>query len=170
MALTFYMILQLAGGNDVIAAAFNLSINSMTWTFRFLLFALPPIAFVVTKRICLGLQRRDNDKLLHGYETGRVLRLPSGEFLEIHEPIGDAEKAMILGKADVTPMALPAAVDANGVRNPKAAKSMLRAKLSRWYYSDVIPTPTAQEMREAANHAEHELHAAQAHIKEIASH
>ena len=96
--------------------------------------------------------------------------MPSGEFLEIHEPIGDAEKAMILGKADVTPMALPAAVDANGVRNPKAAKSMLRAKLSRWYYSDVIPTPTAQEMREAANHAEHELHAAQAHIKEIASH
>ena len=170
MALTFYMILQLAGGNDVIAAAFNLSINAMTWTFRFLLFALPPIAFVVTKRICLGLQRRDNDKLLHGYETGRVLRLPSGEFLEIHEPISDAEKAMILGKADVTPMALPAAVDANGVRNPKAAKSMLRAKLSRWYYSDVIPTPTDEEMREAANHAEHELHAAQARIKEIASH
>ena len=135
-----------------------------------MLFALPPIAFVITKRICLGLQRRDNDKLLHGYETGRVLRLPSGEFLEIHEPIGDAEKAMILGKADVTPMALPAAVDANGVRNPKAAKSMLRAKLSRWYYSDVIPTPTAQEMQEAANHAEHELHAAQSHIKEIASH
>lgn len=108
--------------------------------------------------------------MLHGYETGRVLRLPSGEFLEIHEPIGDAEKAMILGKADVIPLELPAAVDANGVRNPKAAKSIMRAKLSRWYYSDVIPTPTDEEMLESANHAEHELHAAQSNTKEIANH
>jgi ubiquinol-cytochrome c reductase cytochrome b subunit len=100
MALVFYMILVISGGNDVIAAAFNLSINQITWTFRFLLFILPPLAFVLTKRICLGLQRRDNAKLLHGYETGRILRLPNGEFIEVHEPIGEAEKAKLLANAD----------------------------------------------------------------------
>ena len=170
MSLVFYMILVISGGNDIIASAFNLSINQITWGFRFLLFILPPVSFVITKRICLGLQRRDNDKLLHGYETGRILRLPSGEFLEIHEPIGEAEKAKLLAKADVTPLELPSAVDANGVKNPKAAKSLARAKLSQWFYSDVIPTPTDEEMRAAAEHAEHELHAAEAHLKEISNH
>lgn len=170
MALSFYMILVISGGNDIIASAFNLSINQITWGFRFLLFVIPPLAFVLTKRICLGLQRRDNDKLLHGYETGRILRLPSGEFLEIHEPIGEAEKAKLLAKADVTPLELPSKVDANGVKNPKAAKSMARAKLSQWFYSDVIPTPTDEEMRAAAEHAAHELQAAESHLKEISQH
>jgi len=170
MSLTFYMILVISGGNDIIASAFNLSINQITWAFRFLLFILPPLAFVLTKRICLGLQRRDNNKLLHGYETGRILRLPSGEFIEIHEPIGEAEKAKLLAKADVVPMALPSAVDDNGVRNPKAAKSIARAKLSQWFYSDVIPTPTDEEMRSAAEHAAHELHEAESHLKEISQH
>ena len=170
MSLTFYMILVISGGNDIIASAFNLSINQITWAFRFLLFILPPLAFVLTKRICLGLQRRDNNKLLHGYETGRILRLPSGEFIEIHEPIGEAEKAKLLAKADVVPMALPSATDENGVRNPKAAKSIARAKLSQWFYSDVIPTPTDEEMRDAAEHAAHELHEAESHLKEISQH
>jgi ubiquinol-cytochrome c reductase cytochrome b subunit len=170
MSLTFYMILVISGGNDIIASAFDLSINQITWAFRFLLFILPPLAFVLTKRICLGLQRRDNGKLLHGYETGRILRLPSGEFIEIHEPITEAEKAKLLAKADVVPMQLPSAVDDNGVRNPKAAKSVARAKLSQWFYSDVIPTPTDAEMRAAAEHAAHELHEAESHLKEISSH
>jgi len=170
MSLSFYMILVISGGNDIIASAFNLSINQITWGFRFLLFVIPPVAFVLTKRICLGLQRRDNDKLLHGYETGRILRLPSGEFLEIHEPIGEAEKAKLLAKADVTPLELPSKVDANGVKNPKAAKSVARAKLSQWFYSDVIPTPTDEEMRKAAEHAAHELHEAESHLKEISQH
>jgi ubiquinol-cytochrome c reductase cytochrome b subunit len=170
MSLTFYMILVISGGNDIIASAFNLSINQITWTFRFLLFILPPLAFVLTKRICLGLQRRDNDRLLHGYETGRILRLPNGEFIEIHEPIGEAEKAKLLAKADVVPMELPYAVDANGVRNPNAAKARARAKLSQWFYSDVIPTPTDEEMRAAAEHAAHELHEAESHLKQISQH
>jgi ubiquinol-cytochrome c reductase cytochrome b subunit len=170
MSLTFYMILVISGGNDIIASAFDLSINQITWAFRFLLFILPPLAFVLTKRICLGLQRRDNDKLLHGYETGRILRLPSGEFIEIHEPIGEAEKAKLLAKADVIPLEIPSAVDENGVRNKKAKRSIARAKLSQWFYSDVIPTPTDEEMRAAAEHAAHELHEAESHLKAISNH
>jgi len=34
MALTFYMVLLLAGGNDILATQFHLSINVLIWTFR----------------------------------------------------------------------------------------------------------------------------------------
>ena len=167
MSLVFYMILVISGGNDIIAVAFNLSINQITWGLRVLLFVLPPISFVLTKRACLGLQRRDNDKLLHGYETGQILRLPSGEFLEIHEQISDAEKAVILAKQDFVPLAIESREDASGVRNPKAAKAAARARLSAWFYSDTIPVPTDEELRHAAEHAAHELHEAQAQAKQI---
>ena len=65
----------IGGGNDIIATHFHLSINAITWFVRVAVFVVPPvIAFVVTKRICLGLQRRDRDKVLHGRETGIIKR------------------------------------------------------------------------------------------------
>ena len=87
MAITFYVVLFFAGGNDLIATHFHLSINDITNTFQVLLFVVPPIAFWVTKRICLGLQRRDRELVLHGRETGRIVRSPHGEFIEVHEPL-----------------------------------------------------------------------------------
>ena len=167
MAITFYLILWISGGNDVIATAFHLSINQITWTLRVALFVLPLIAFKVTKRICLGLQRRDNDKLLHGYESGQILRLPHGEFIEIHKPISEKEKAVLLAKQDYTPLELESLQDANGVRNPKGGKARLRARMSNWFYSDNIARPTAAELEAAAHHAEHELAEAQKQLKEI---
>ena len=87
MSLTFYVILWLAGGNDIIATTLNLSINQLTWSFRVGLIVLPPLAYWATKRICLGLQRSDHDLAHHGVETGRIRRLPSGEYVELTEPL-----------------------------------------------------------------------------------
>ena len=70
MAITFYGIAVINGANDLAATHFDLSINPITWFARIGLFVLPPLAYIVTKRICLGLQRRDREKLLHGRETG----------------------------------------------------------------------------------------------------
>jgi len=161
MAISFYLMLWISGGNDILATTFSLSINTITWTLRFLLFAVPPLAFVLTKRICLGLQRRDQDKLLHGYETGQILRLPHGEFIEIHAPISDEEKAVLLSKEDIAPLALAPAADASGVRNPKGLSGKLRGRLSQWYYADNVAVPSDEELKAAAEHAEHQLHAAQ---------
>ena len=167
MAISFYLMLWISGGNDIIATAFNLSINQITWFLRIALFVVPLIAFKVTKRICLGLQRRDHEKLLHGYETGQILRLPHGEFIEIHKPISDKEKAVILSKKDYAPLALEALSDANGVRNPKGGKAKLRARMSNWYYSENIARPSAAELEAAAHHAQHELHEAQKQMQQI---
>jgi ubiquinol-cytochrome c reductase cytochrome b subunit len=153
MAISFYLLLFIGGGNDVIAANFNLSINSLIWFLRIAVIVVPPIVFIVTKRICLGLQRRDRDKLLHGYESGRILRLPHGEFIEVHQPISQKEMAIITSKTDITPLPAPEKTDANGVRNPNYRLKALRAKLSGAYYDDNIALPTAAEIEEGQHHA-----------------
>jgi ubiquinol-cytochrome c reductase cytochrome b subunit len=91
MALTFYIVLFLSGGNDLIAKAFDISLNAMTWGGRIALLVLPPVAYVVAYRICLGLQRHDREVLEHGVETGVIKMLPSGEFIEVHQPLGPVD-------------------------------------------------------------------------------
>ena len=156
MAITFYGLLWIGGGNDIIATSFNLTINSITWFLRLTIFVLPPIAFVVTRRICLALQRRDRDKLLHGYETGRVLRLPHGEFIEVHEPINYKEMAVITSKTDIAPLPAPVKVDADGVANPYYRIKSIRAKLSHFFYAENIAKPTAAEIEAAQHHVAHD--------------
>ena len=157
MGLTFYIVLWIESGNDLIAAGFDLSINAITWALRIALLVLPPITFVITKRICLSLQRRDREKLLHGRETGHVLRLPHGEFVEIHGPLDEEERAVLLAKPDITPLEAPEAADANGVRPPHLGRKKARARLSRFFYRDNVPAPTPEELAEADAHLSHEI-------------
>ena len=92
MAITFYLVLFLSGGNDLIAKAFSISLNAMTWGGRILLLVLPPIAYLLTYRVCLGLQSHDREVLEHGVETGIVKLLPTGEFIEVHQPLGPVDE------------------------------------------------------------------------------
>jgi ubiquinol-cytochrome c reductase cytochrome b subunit len=91
MAITFYFWLLLLGGNDIIALFFNISLNATTWAGRIGLLVLPPLAYFVTYRICLGLQRGDRAVLEHGIETGIIRRLPHGEFIEVHQPLAGTD-------------------------------------------------------------------------------
>ncbi len=91
MGLLFYGVLVASGGNDVIADKFDISLNAMTWIGRIGLIVLPPIGYWVTYRICLGLQMHDREVLEHGIETGIIKRLPSGEFIEVHQPLGPVD-------------------------------------------------------------------------------
>jgi ubiquinol-cytochrome c reductase cytochrome b subunit len=61
-ALTFYVVLFAAGGNDVLAARFDISVNLITWVFRVFLLALPPLAALLTYRLCKELQAREHDR------------------------------------------------------------------------------------------------------------
>ncbi len=91
MAASFMFVLLLSGGNDVIAYTFDISLNATTWAGRIGLLLLPPIAYYITYRICLGLQRADRSILEHGIETGIIKRLPHGEFIELHQPLGGVD-------------------------------------------------------------------------------
>jgi ubiquinol-cytochrome c reductase cytochrome b subunit len=85
--IVFYGVLWAAAGNDVIADRFDVSLFATTWFFRVALLAGPPLAFAVTRRLCLGLQRRDLLLLEHGVETGIIVRSPSGGFGERTRPL-----------------------------------------------------------------------------------
>ena len=165
MAIVFYGILWLAGGNDLVATTFDLSINAISWTLRVLLIVAPPLAFIITKRTCLSLQRRDRDKLLHGYESGRILRLPHGEFVEVHQPLNEKELAVISSKPDTAIVPAPEKSDADGVRNPRYLVHSLQHRLSAFFYGDNIPRPTAEEI-EAGQHHAHDQAALEAPLQE----
>jgi ubiquinol-cytochrome c reductase cytochrome b subunit len=155
MAIVFYGILWIGGGNDIVATAFDLSINSLSWTLRIMLIVAPPLSFVITKRICLGLQRKDREKLLHGYESGRVLRLPHGEFIEVHLPLNEKELAVISGKEDLGVLPAPAKADADGVKNKMYPIQNLRHKLSVFFLGDNIEKPSQAEIEAGQAHAAH---------------
>ncbi len=91
MAIGFYLVLVLSGANDVIAEAFDISLNATTWAGRIGILLVPPIAYYLTYRICLGLQQHDREVLVHGVETGIIRRLPDGRFMEVHQPLAPAD-------------------------------------------------------------------------------
>ncbi|MFI0349813.1 cytochrome bc complex cytochrome b subunit [Actinomadura sp. 9N407] len=134
----FYGILWLAGANDVLAERFHVSLFATTWFFRVTVFLGPLLAYIITKRICLGLQRKDADTIGHGVESGIILMSPDGKFTERHEPAREEERAVILSKENARPEA--PAVDANGVPAPssKGPAGHLRSRLQRAWTSDDI--------------------------------
>jgi ubiquinol-cytochrome c reductase cytochrome b subunit len=171
MGITFYVLLWISGGNDVIALAFNWSINAITWIIRISLFILPPIVFIITKRICLGLQRRDREKLLHGRETGVIKRLPHGEFIEVHGPVSDEERAVLVANRHSTyrPIEAPPEFDENGVASKK--KGRIARALSRFYFADRVETPTDEEIDAGQQHAAEQLAGVDGHgVGELTGH
>ena len=107
MAITFYLLLLISGGNDIIASQLHLSINDITNTLRLLVFVAPPLAFMVAKRICLGLQRKDREKVLHGRETGTIYRTETGEFFEVHAPLDEYSRWTLVQYEGHRPLELP---------------------------------------------------------------
>jgi ubiquinol-cytochrome c reductase cytochrome b subunit len=156
--LTVYFVMLIGGGNDIVATHFHLSINAVTWFVRIAYFVGPVIAFLVTKRICLGLQRRDRDKVLHGRETGIVKRLPHGEYIEVHEPLSQEQLHTLTSHKQYTPAEIGPTVDENGVERKVPASEKLRVRLSHAYYGEEsqIPKPTVDEYKTiASGHGHH---------------
>lgn len=71
--LSFYTVLTLAGGQDIIAQKFNLDIATVVWTLRGLLLALPLGVALLSYKICRDLA--GGDKLEHEKEEARRLLL-----------------------------------------------------------------------------------------------
>jgi ubiquinol-cytochrome c reductase cytochrome b subunit len=157
--ITMYCVLFFAAGNDLIAIKLHLSINDITIALRTLFFIGPPIAFWITKRICLSLQRADREKVLHGRETGTIWRYPDGRFEEIHAPLTPNERWPLVQHEVPEPLQISAVKDENGVDSPIARKERLRAKLSHFYFVDRVAPVTPAEL-EAAHHAHDEPHPA----------
>src|SRR3954467_2850133 len=92
MALTFWGVLFISGGNDGTADKFDISLNAMTWFGRIGMVVLPPLAYVITYRLWLGFQEPDREVPEHRLDTGVIRRFPHGEFIEVHQPLGPVDE------------------------------------------------------------------------------
>ncbi|MER6001680.1 ubiquinol-cytochrome c reductase cytochrome b subunit [Nonomuraea angiospora] len=138
-AITFYGVLWLLGANDEISANFHISLNVTTYAGRVLVFVAPALAYLITYRICLGLQRSDAAVVSHGVESGVIKRLPHGEFIEVHTPPADDIEAHMRGKEPVA--MLPVAEDTAGIppKGMRGPLGKLRARMSKAYGGEKIP-------------------------------
>jgi ubiquinol-cytochrome c reductase cytochrome b subunit len=144
---TFYGVLWAAASTDLIAVFFQMSLNQVLTFMQVLLIVGPIVAYIVTKRTCLSLQRKDREIVLHGRETGRIVRLPHGEYIEVHEPLDKYEMYKLVDFKDYRPTAV--------VPNKKGKitlGSRLRAAVSRIYFEDRISPVTQTELNEAQAH------------------
>ncbi|NKX52150.1 ubiquinol-cytochrome c reductase cytochrome b subunit, partial [Arthrobacter deserti] len=143
----WYSVMWAAASSDLVATHFRVSLNDVTYWLRALFFIGPIIAYIVTKRIALSLQRKDREIALHGRETGRIVRLPHGEFIEVHEPLDDYRQYQLVSFE--SPEVLPAQPDANG-RVRRTEK--LRGRLSRMFFEDRVAPVTPAELEAAHAH------------------
>jgi ubiquinol-cytochrome c reductase cytochrome b subunit len=125
--ITFYAVFWLEGANDLIADHLYISLYLTTEIARYAVFIAPVVAYIVTKRICLGLQRKDLHLVEHGVETGIIRQLPTGEYIEETRPLDDEELAKLAIEARERP-ALPVGA---GLAEPDVPPPGLRGGLGR---------------------------------------
>ncbi|AYF98378.1 cytochrome b [Protaetiibacter intestinalis] len=89
--IAFIGTLWAAAAADHLAVLLRLSLEGVLVGFQVLLVLGPAVAFAVVQRLCLGLQRKDLDIVEHGHETGVIVRLPGGEYVEEHAGGGPDE-------------------------------------------------------------------------------
>ena len=143
----FYTVLFFGASSDLIATHFKVSIESMITILQFMLVLGPVLAFFVTKRICLALQKKDRQIVLHGTESGRIVRLPGGEYIEVHEPVDEYERWKLVAFNDYEPLMLRP--NAAG-RIPVTERA--RAAISRLFFEDRIEPVTSTELEVARHH------------------
>ncbi|MFC9810135.1 cytochrome bc1 complex cytochrome b subunit [Streptomyces griseoaurantiacus] len=138
-ALVGYAVLLMAGGNDVIATEFHADLNLLTWLFRAAFFLAPVAAFLLTRRVCLALQRHERRLLAEGEESGQVQQDVAGGMGETHRPLGAERRYRLLVREIPRPLEDP---------GPGAPlRQRLRAGLSAWYYGDRVELPLTDEER-----------------------
>ncbi|GHA54679.1 MULTISPECIES: cytochrome bc1 complex cytochrome b subunit [Streptomyces] len=149
--LSVYSVALVGAANDLIATHLHVSVEAVTWTVRIGLFVVPALAFFVTKRVALELQRQDRDKVLHGRESGIIKRLPHGEYVEVHEPLTQAQLHVLTAHTQYRPLEAAPVRDADGAVPRRALR--LRVGLSRVLYGSgtQVPKPTASEYTEISS-------------------
>jgi ubiquinol-cytochrome c reductase cytochrome b subunit len=144
-----YAALWAAASSDIMATHFRLSLNFVIHSVQAVLIIGPFLAFWITKRVCLALQKKDREIALHGYESGRIVRLPGGEYVEVHEQLDEYERWRLLNFNEYEPLMIRP--NADGQITPL---QRVRASVSTFFFEDRI-APVKRSEIEASHHDEH---------------
>lgn len=144
---TFYAVLWAAASSDLIATHFKVSIEGTIHTLQFLAIAGPIIAYIVTRRICFALQKKDREIVLHGFESGRIVRLPGGEYVEVHQELDEYERWRLVSFPEYEPLMVRPNEQGKITTGRK-----VRAAFSRWFFEDRIIPVTKGELEQSKDH------------------
>ena len=114
----FYGIMWLEGANDLIAVHLQIPLYELTEFARYAVFIGPVVAFWITRRLCIGLQRRDAAMISHGVESGIIQQLPNGGFVEAERPLTEREMAEMVELPPATVTVPRSDIDENGLPAP----------------------------------------------------
>ncbi|WUH96202.1 ubiquinol-cytochrome c reductase cytochrome b subunit [Spirillospora sp. NBC_00431] len=128
----WYGNLWAAGGNDVLAYAFDIPLFWTTWFFRAGFFVAPLLAFTITRRVCLSLQRRDLQQRAEGVESGIISLSPDGGFHERHERPSDDREA-VLRTRQPGELVAPYPHHIIPLPTPDRARTQVRTRANRFY-------------------------------------
>jgi len=146
--ITLYGGLFFAASSDLIATHFMLSIDHVIHVLQAIVVLGPFLAFWITKRVCIALQKKDREIVLHGFESGRIVRLPHGEYIEVHEQLDEYERWKLLHFDEYKPLMLRP-----NARGKISSAERLRAGVSKFFFEDRISPVTKPEL--AAAHSAH---------------
>ena len=144
---TFYAVMWAAASSDLMATHFHVALEDVTYVLQALLILGPFIAYFITKRSCLALQRKDREIALHGFESGRIVRLPGGEYVEVHEQLSDYERWRLVSYDDHKPLMIRP-----DDRGRITFGQRLRAGASRWFFEDRISPVSKNELESGDHH------------------
>ncbi|MFP1602537.1 cytochrome b [Microbacterium sp. 2216-1] len=154
----FYAVMWAAASSDLIATHFMLTMEGVIHSLQAMLFVGPVLGYFITKRICIALQKKDREIVLHGYESGRIVRLPGGEYVEVHQPVDVYDRWKLIDYEVYEPLV---------VRPNEKGRipwtQNLRSALSRWFFEDRLMPLTQAQIEEADAHQHHTL----AHNEEL---
>ena len=136
--LIFFFGLWGTGSTDLVATHFRVGLETVVLFYQLLVIVGPIVAFVVTRRVCLALQRKDRELLVHGVETGRIVRLPGGEYIEVHRPVDAYERWRLTNTSDYRPLDIRP-----DERGRLTIATRVRGALSRFFFEDRIAAPPA---------------------------
>ncbi|MBN9195158.1 MAG: ubiquinol-cytochrome c reductase cytochrome b subunit, partial [Microbacterium sp.] len=100
----------------------------------------------------LALQKKDREIVLHGYESGRIVRLPGGAYIEVHQPVDHFDRFKLVDNEHYEPL----------IVRPNAKGRIgfwqnTRAAMSRWFFEDRLLPMTQSELDAAVAHQHHSL-------------
>lgn len=145
-----YGTMMIAASSDLIATHFHVSLNDVAYWLRAAFILGPIVGFVITRRICLALQRKDRELVLHGIESGQVVQLPHGEFIEVHKPLDEYRRYKLVAFES------PAPIEAQKNKKGKiTAIEKTRGALSKLWFEDRVLPVTPKELEEAQHHHGH---------------
>ena len=101
--LVFYGTLWAVASADLIATQFQLSFNTVIHVFQVIVVVGPGLGFLITYTVCRTLQEAEHGRLVHGVESGQISRLPSGGYVEKHQPVRPRDRFVAASMVSASP-------------------------------------------------------------------